>query len=1067
LHNITFFAHALGQVPAEALSEALGVVMARHPMLRTKFRMRQGRPEQCTVMPHPVPIMQFDASAMDEETLRERLLEICHTPFDLEQAPLVRPVMYQLPEGNTGIAIVFHHLVMDGWSYWKLIDELGAVLGEGKRAADEPVVEERAYFDYVDWQRDWLASPAGEAQWDYWKHYLGTDLPTLQLPTDRPRVRGQERRAKTHTRVVTPELYQRLNALAQKHASTLYAVMLSAYQILLHRHSGQDTVVVGCPVPGRTKGAWFPVVGEFVNPLPLMARFTQEMRLPELLRETRNALFRGLDNQDFPFSEMVERMRLLRAAGEDSIFQTTFVFQKLRSDGSTSLLLDPKPGQPPVRWGKLDILPGAVRKSNAARGLVDFSVEITEMDRQLHCDFWYDEKLFDHATIARMADQFFTLLQAMTEDDAQPVGRIALLPEAERELLARFNATARDFPRALLIHQMFEACAANTPEAPALQGDGCTLSYAELNRRANRLAHRLIALGIRPESRVAICAERGIDMVTALLATLKAGGAYVPLDPAYPAERLAVMLEDSAPMVLLVQSELLPALCVPEAVKQVLVLDDEAECALPAGQAAHDPDAAALGHAPGQLAYVIYTSGSTGRPKGVMVEHGSVVNLVHWHCRTFDLAPGKRSSSTAGVAFDACAWEIWPTLCIGATLVLPPRAAARDPEQMLAWWEQETLHTSFLVTPLAEIALARRHAQPQLRQMLIGGDRLRHRPEPWPAFDLINNYGPTETTVVATSGRLSADDAVLHIGRPIDNTQVHVLDAHLQQVPIGVAGEIYIGGVGVARGYLNQPAMSAETFIPDPYAKEAGARLYKTGDLARYRPDGTIEYLGRNDHQVKIRGFRIELGEIEAKLVGLEGIREAVVVAREGQAGTNTLVAYLVAPGTRAPDTAAIRVALAKQLADYMLPSAYVVLQALPLTPNGKLDGKALPVPDQQAYARPDHEAPQGEMEQAIAAIWSEVLQQDRVGRHDIFFELGGHSLLAMQLVARLHDAFDVQLPLAKVFEGPTVAALAENVTQARLAQFDAADIERLLQDIGRMSDEEVEALLAQEQSVH
>ncbi|MBW8832126.1 MAG: amino acid adenylation domain-containing protein, partial [Burkholderiales bacterium] len=548
---------------------------------------------------------------------------------------------------------------------------------------------------------------------------------------------------------------------------------------------------------------------------------------------------------------------------------------------------------------------------------------------------------------------------------------------------------------------------------------------------ANQLAHHLIALGVQPDTRVAIALPRGIDMVVALLATLKAGRAYVPLDPDYPTERLAFMLADSAPRVLVTRSSVRPALGpLPQ---DLPALDLDAPSRPWENQPEGNIEADAIGLSPAHLAYVIYTSGSTGRPKAVAVEHRQLAHLVDWHARAFELRAGERSSSVAGTGFDAATWETWPPLCVGATLVLPPAHVGRDTQALLDWWHCEALDVSFLPTPLAEQALARTLGHPRLRTLLTGGDRLRPLPARHPSYAVINNYGPTEATVVATSGVVQQPGQTPHIGRPIDHTRIYILDTHGAPVPIGVAGEIHIAGVQVARGYLNCPELTAERFLPDPFAAEPGARMYRTGDLGRWRidphGDSTIEFLGRNDQQVKLRGFRIELGEIEARLREHAGVREAVVLAREDQPGHPRLVAYVVgepAQPETLPET--LRAHLAAALPEYMVPAVYVPLDALPLTPNGKLDRRALPAPNERHFPLHLYEAPRMGIERALAKVWSQVLGVSRIGREDHFFELGGHSLLAVRLQS-LSAQRGLHMTLHDVYAYPTLRAQAARLS--------------------------------------
>jgi amino acid adenylation domain-containing protein len=635
----------------------------------------------------------------------------------------------------------------------------------------------------------------------------------------------------------------------------------------------------------------------------------------------------------------------------------------------------------------------------------------------------YDAARLDADQVARMSQHILELAASAAAAFA-PAGRLNLLPAAERELLLEtWNRTGMEFPENLCVHQLFEKQVERAPQAHAVVFEQETLTYSVLNDQANRLAHRLVELGVGPDQRVAVCLERSPAFAVSLLAVLKAGGAYVPMDTAYPAERLAYILSDSQPAVLLADQAGRQALG-DSAPPALPVLDPN----LPLTGPEHNPQRTDL--APNHLAYIIYTSGSTGTPKGVMVEHRHLNNLIHWHLRDFSVQAGTRSTATAGLAFDASAWELWPALSSGGTLLLPPRAVARDIAQMLDWWTRQPLDISFLVTPLAAMVLREQAIGRTLRCLLIGGDQLDRMPSVLPEnLSLINNYGPTETTVVATSGRLHPGDPTIHIGRPIANTRLYVLDTYGQPVPLGAVGELYIGGAGVARGYLNRPELTAERFLEDPFCGVPGERMYRTGDLVRYRPDGNLEFLGRNDDQVKIRGFRIELGEIEARLLEHPAIREAVVLAREEAAGEKRLVAYITSEQETPELAATLRTHVGAALPEYMVPAAFVRLEEFPLTPNGKLDRKALPAPPAEAYAREAYEPPQGSMETALAAIWAELLQVERVGRNDHFFALGGHSLLAVRMMSRI-AALGVDVPLSALFAAPTLKAFAEAVDQ-------------------------------------
>ncbi|MFL5357820.1 amino acid adenylation domain-containing protein, partial [Archangium sp.] len=728
----------------------------------------------------------------------------------------------------------------------------------------------------------------------------------------------------------------------------------------------------------------------------------------ELLSRVRETALGAYAHQDVPFEKLVEELRPERDLSRTPLFQVMFTLQNTPRQELS--------------------LPGLTLRGVEAGNEVakfDLTLSVSERPDGLMAGLSYNTDLFEEATAARMLSHLRVLLEGLTGDPAQRLSELPLLSGTERhQLLVAWNDTAAPCPPDLFVHEQVAARAGAAPDSLAVASAEERLTYAELDRRANRLAQHLRALGVGPETRVGVLLERSVDMVTSLLATLKAGGAYVPLDTAYPRERLRYMLEDSAARVLLTRTGLAQRhSLVSTDGMTVVCLDTDAE------HIARRPDSAPGAAATADtLAYVIYTSGSTGRPKGVQISHGSLANLVAWHQRTYALTPRDRGTQLAGTAFDASVWELWPYLATGAGIHLPTEEVRTSPEALVQWLTTEGITVSFLPTPLAEAVLEVNWPERSaLRALLTGGDRLRRRPRPGTGFRLVNHYGPTESTVVTTCAEVSvqAEAGLPPIGRPIANTEVYVLDASLRPVPVGVAGELCIGGRGLARGYLGQPALTAERFIPHPFSTTPGARLYRTGDVVRYLPDGSLEYVGRQDEQVKVRGFRIELGEIEWALAQFPRVQEAVVLAREDVPGDKRLVAYVAA--TEPLDTAALRTFLRERLPEYMVPSAFVTLEVLPLTPNGKVDRKALPAPD-SAPSQTEHIAPRTPTEELLAGIWSRLLGARQVGVTDSFFELGGHSLLATQAVNRIRAAFGVELPLRALFEAPTVAALASRV---------------------------------------
>jgi amino acid adenylation domain-containing protein/FkbM family methyltransferase len=1028
-HNPAYHAslglHLDGRLDRAALRRALDRIVARHEALRTSFALHDGQPVQCIAPPDTGFLLhEHDLCGLADEPAQAQARSLAAAEalasFDLETGPLIRGRLLVLGEQQHMLLITMHHIVSDGWSLRVFTDELGALYrafaeGRGDPLAPLPL----QYADHAAWQRQRLAGGELARQSDYWRQQLAGAPALLALPADRPRPARQDYRGAMLEIGFDAPLCAGLRALSQRAGATLYMTLMAAWAALLGRLAAQDEVVVGTPVANRTRAEIEGLIGFFINTLPLRVDLGGSPGALELVQRVKATVLAAHQHQDLPFDQMVELVNPARSQAHTQLFQVAFTWH---GDMQRALEL---PG--------LQLRPATPHHGTAK---FDLSLHLWEAGDRIGGAIEYATALFDAATIERHAGYLARLLQAMAAQEAGALDSVDLLGERERQqLLVEWNATQADYPRELCVHELVEAQAAQAPGLPAVAQGGRQLAYAELNAQANRLAWHLRTLGVGPDRPVALCLPRSVEMVVAMLAVLKAGGAYVPLDPGYPAQRLAHMLHDSRAAVLLALGALPAGPDLQRDAPGCVVLDLQRDAPAWNGQPAHDLPRAATGVRAGHLAYVIYTSGSTGQPKGVAVEHRSLHNLVAWHVRAFGLAPARRSASTAGVGFDACTWEVWPPLCSAGTLVLAPAGLERDPGALLRWWQDERLDLSFLVTPLAELAFSEDRINPGLQLLLLGGDRLRRVPGLRAGLGLVNNYGPTEAAVVATSGRLAAGEPVPHIGRPIANTQVYLLDARRRPVPTGVPGELYIGGDGVARGYLNQPQLTAERFMDDPFHS---GRMYRTGDLARWRSDGNIEFLGRNDHQVKVRGFRIEPGEIEAQLMQQPGVRDAVVLAREDQPGETRLVAYCVAAEQAAAatpaaalDTAALHERLAALLPDYMLPSAYVQLVHWPLTPNGKLDRQALPAPEGAAPDVPAHEPPAGELETALARIWIDVLGLPRVGRHDDFFDLGGHSLLAVKVASRIRRMLGVKVDVVDLFAARSLAAQARLVHQA------------------------------------
>nr|WP_283099539.1 non-ribosomal peptide synthetase [Pseudomonas sp. MWU15-20650] len=978
----------------EAFAQALQTVMDRHDILRTGV-VWDGLEEPSQVVWRqarlPVQALQLDPADGDIAAQLHGLFEARHYRLDVTQAPLLRLVRADDPANQRLVAtLLFHHMALDHSALEVVCHEMQAcLLGQG--AALGRAVPFR---NYVAQARLGISETEHEG---FFRQML-SDISEPTLPFGLQDVQGDARGIAEVSLPLAPALAQRLRAQARQLGVSAASLFHMGWAQVLGALAGKAHVVFGTVLMGRLQGSHDTdrALGIFINTLPFRVDVdSQDVRAG--VKATHARLTTLLRH---------EHAALALAQRCSGVTAPTPLF---------SALLNYRHSAPAASAEAVSAWQGIAALSAEERTNYPLTLSVDDLGEGFGLSLLASTLVDPHRVCAYLQTALENLVTALEHAPYTALNQLSVVPAAEqRLLLEQFNTTQAIFPQGTTLHGRIEAQAALTPDAVAAVHQGRQLTYAELNQQANLLAHHLLALGVKPDDRVAIVARRGLDTLAGLLAILKAGACYVPVDPAHPAERLSYLLSDSAPVAVLTQHALLarlPTLDVP-----VINLDRYTW----QHHSASNPKVAVTAS---NLAYVIYTSGSTGLPKGVMVEHHTVANLVDWHCSTFDLRAGRHTASVAGFGFDAMAWEVWPALCVGATLHLPPaNDGAEDIDALLAWWCAQPLDVCFLPTPVAEYAFSQNIEHPTLRTLLIGGDRLRQFGRAQ-RFDLINNYGPTEATVVATSGKVEAGQ-LLHIGKPIANATVYLLDEQQRPVPLGVAGELYVGGKGVARGYLNRPELTAERFLHDPF--NAG-RMYRTGDLARWLPDGTLEYLGRNDDQVKIRGVRIELGEIETQLNQLPGIREAVVLVREER-----LVAYFTEHAQLDPLVVGdIRAHLVAHLPDYMVPVAFVKLEALPLTANGKLDRKALPAPDRAAVFTREYEAPQGEIESVLAQIWGEVLQVDRVGRRDHFFELGGHSLLAMRMVSQVRQRLGMELALGDLFANAELAAVAAVLAQA------------------------------------
>ena len=986
-----------GELNLPALRASFAALVQRHEALRTMFAAAaDGSAEQIipASLALDIPLLQ----ATDAAHAMALVQQLTSAPFDLTQGPLLRVAVIAEAPGQHVLVVVKHHIISDGWSMQLLVDEFVAqyrarVTGAVADLAALPV----QYADYAVWQRHWLEAGEKERQLAWWLQQLGGPQPVLQLPSDHPRNATGEYLA-AHAGLTLPtDLAQALQQRAQASGHTLFMLLLAGFQVWLHRYSGQADIRVGVPVANRHRVETEGVLGFFVNTQVLRSQLHGRMSLHDALAQTRAAALGAQSHQDLPFEQLVEALQPERGPGVAPLFQV--MFNHLRGD-----------------MRALEQLPGlTLEPCPAGAQAAQFELTLNTHERpdgSIDLGFSYAAALFDASTVARWLQQYQQVLRALLDQPERAIGDLPLLAAAEHKQLQQWAVNPTVLPAAQAIHTRVEWHAATQADAPAIMSDGHTLSYAGLNQRANQIAHRLLALGVRPEMKIGVTVARSPALVAGLLAILKAGAAYVPLDPDYPAERLRYMAADSGIELLLANAPQNSALA--DAGLPVLLLDD----ASLANEPTHNP---ALAVAAEQLAYVIYTSGSTGQPKGVAVTHGGIHRLVA-QAGYAQLDTSTRMLQLAPLAFDASTLEIWGSLAQGGVLI---QAGPIDFVALADLLLVQRVNTAWLTAALFNQML---ESQPQalagLRQVLTGGEAMsphHARIALAAGIPLINGYGPTECTTFAACHPVAVADLAgngIPLGQPVSGTQCLVLDVDLQPVAQGAVGELYLGGAGLARGYLGRAALTAERFVAHPAGN--GERLYRTGDLVRWNNAGQLEYLGRIDHQVKIRGFRIELGEIETCLLAMPGVSAAAVLARMGAAGAR-LVAYVVPQAGCVLESGAVRSALAQQLPDYMLPGAVVVLDALPLNANGKVDRHALADP---ALPVQGYVAPVGSAEQALAALWAEVLGVDRVGRHDHFFELGGHSLLALRVVA-LAQARDLPgFRLQDLMRRPTVAGL-------------------------------------------
>ncbi|MEO7021510.1 MAG: amino acid adenylation domain-containing protein [Ktedonobacteraceae bacterium] len=1007
-----------GSLHREALERSLCEIVTRHAVLRTSFPILHDTPVQAispAVEAAALPFTDLKHLLIDERlpTLLDLIAEERQKPFDLANGPLFRTHLIGVAEDEHVLLLTMHHIVSDGWSMGILIRELSALYLAFSTGQTSPLPAlSLQYADYAIWQRAWLQGAVLDRQLSYWRTQLAGVPALLSLPTDRPRSAIQSARGASYSFVIAPTLTSELQQLGQHAGATLFMTLLAAFQVFLSRYCNQEDIVVGTPIANRTHQEIENLIGFFVNTLVLRTDLSRNPTFLEVMQRVRHVVLDAITYQDIPFEQIVEALQPERDLGRSPFFQVMFLLQNA--------------SQEQFDLTSLTVSEVEIEQSSAK---FDLTLALTQSEQGLEGEFEYNTDLFEVETIARMAEHFQVLLTALVQAPTQPITTLPLLSQEQyQQIVLDWNATERAYTHEHLVYELIEEQALLRPEAPALSSRGLKLTYGELNSKANRLAHYLQAQGVGPGSVVGIYLPRNLEMVIALYATLKTGAAYLQLDPATPPSRTALILQEAQVVLLVTQESLVTRLAQCEV--PLLNLDQMGE------HLSTQPDEnLPRSITPEYPVYIIYTSGSTGKPKGVVVQHKSLVQMIFWYHETFEVTADDKATQLASLSFDATVFEIWPCLTKGVELYLVEEEVRISPTALIPWLVKHGITICYLPTALVDLMVNRAWpAQGQLRLMLTGGDQLHHLPTKEAKFTLINMYGPTENTVVATWAAIppgQEEERLPVIGRAIANTQVYVLNQAGEPQPIGVPGELFLGGQSLAQGYLDRPDLTAASFMPDPFSGRSGARLYKTGDIARYQADGNLEFLGRRDHQVKIRGFRIELGEIETLLMGYPGVHEAIVVVSENIPGEKRLGAYVVPQAGVTLTKEKLQRFLKERLPDYMVPTALSLLEELPQTSHGKVDRQALASRRLITHSSSEqYIAPRDAIELQLAHLWEKLLGINPISVTENFFQLGGHSLTGVRLMSQIQRLFGLELPLSMLFQEATIASLATVLRQ-------------------------------------
>jgi amino acid adenylation domain-containing protein len=1049
VYNIPDMQQFSGPLNLAALERSMSELIRRHESLRTTFQSIDGEPVQVIAEAQPRKIEVIDLSHLpqgEREAEAQRMArDEGEVPFDLSRGPLFRFRLVKLEEEEHLLLLTMHHIIADGWSLGVLGRELSALYQAFSMDQSSPLEELTIqYADFAVWQRQWLQGETLEKQLAYWREKLGGELPVLDLLTDRPRPPVQTYRGSAEERILSAEVTERLKQVSTENGATLFMTLLAAFNVVLWRYTRQQDILIGSPIANRNRTEIEGIIGFFVNTLVLRSTVNPEMSFREFLAQVRETTLGAYGHQDVPFERLVEELQPERTLNRPPLFQVMLTLQT---------------------WEEMHLDGLEMTSMNTKREVTKFDLSLFLSETEIGLYSWgaYNTDLFDGSTIARLLKHFHTLLEEIAANPDARLSELSLMTTEETQQFEQWNQTQSEYERDKCVHQLVELQASRQPNALAVVYGEKQISYGELNRRANRLAHYLRAHGVGLEIRVGVLMERSANWIVALLGILKAGGVYVPLDGSYPAGRLRFMVEDAEIRLLLTESGQ-PRI---EA-SEVVFLDQDWEWL--ESESTENPENVTQAE---DLAYLMYTSGSTGQPKGVGVPHRAINRLVR-NTNYVKFDESDRVAQISNASFDAATFEIWGALLNGSRVVVLEKETALSPKELKKQLVEHEISAMFLTTALFnQTALSRPEIFASLKYMIFGGDtadpRAVHRvlgegrPE-----HLVNAYGPTENTTFTTWYDAQESDIgarMIPIGQPLSNTEVWVLDQQSRMVPVGVPGELCIGGDGLARGYIGRPELTAEKFVPHPYSRHLGARLYRTGDLVRYREDGNIEFLKRMDQQVKVRGFRVELGEIESTLNQYRAVMESIVVDRKDSSGDIRLIAYFVPEVGVEPTSLELLTFLQEKLPSYMLPSAFMAIKEIPLTPNGKVDRRALPAPEQIEVSTAGFIAPRTEMEQLVAEIWCEILGITQVGADSNFFDLGGHSLLATRVMNRIRERCGVELPLRVLFEFPTVVSLAAKLDDARPKETELSRILDILVNMENISEEEVTTLLAQSES--